>query len=127
MSLGSWTVGTALGSGTGGTSLGYGNGGMVPGTGSVVTGSSDAIRWPGSLEQPAASIAAAIRGSSSATRRRVRLAPKSSGQPLTVNDNAIIGQALEAGAELDLSPAEVQSACTAMEFDTQAPSDKSSL
>ena len=102
MSLGSWTVGTALGSGTGGTSLGNGNGGMLAGTGSVVTGSSDAIDRPGSPEHPAARVAAAIGGRSSATRHRLRLTPTTIRQPLAVTDDAITGRALEDAADSHL-------------------------
>lgn len=93
MSLGSSTLGTELGNGTGGTSLGYGNGGMLAGTGRVVTGSSDATGRPRVPEQPAASIAAAIRGGSSVTRHRARLTQTLICQPLAVNDDAITGRA----------------------------------
>lgn len=47
--------------------------------------------------------------------------------PLPFNDDAIIGQALEAGRRAHLRPAGSQSACTAIESHAQAPNSKSSL
>lgn len=69
MSLGIGTLGTALGKGTVGISLGNGNGGMLGGTGSVVSGSSDAAARLGSKPQLAAAASPAASAKYTITRR----------------------------------------------------------